>query len=502
MSSKNKTSTPPASGATLRPPIVVVMGHIDHGKSTLLDYIRQTKVTASEVGGITQAINAYEISQGGSKITFIDTPGHEAFQEMRQRGAKLADIAILIISAEEGVKPQTLEALRVIQEQKLSYLVAINKIDRPNANPNLVKQQLAEQGVMVEGYGGTVPWVAISAVTGQGVDELLELLLLTAQLAELKSQPTEPARGLVLEARLDSRQGNMAVLIIRDGTLNLGDYLVVGASAGKVKILKNYLGEAVKSLGPSAPALVAALSALPAVGAEFQVYGDRASAEQAAAAAQTPVGKSSGNGSAPTAEVIIPLIIKAEVSGSLAAIIHEVTKLQSEVVKFKILSSEAGAINETDIKTAAAATGALIVGFQVKATKAAQDLAEHGQVKIETFAIIYKLAEWLAAEVKRRTPLRQTENILGEGKILKTFSSTKNKQVIGGSVQSGELIEGRAVKIMRRGTEIGLGRLQELQQQKLRVKSVPSGSQFGALVEAKTVIATGDTLVAYELVNK
>ena len=292
-----------------RPPVVVVMGHVDHGKTTLLDYIRKTAVAAKEAGGITQSIGAYEITHQsqtiaeetqkhaekiqrnsaesnfmtlGSKITFIDTPGHEAFSDMRQRGVRLADIAILIVSAEEGVKSQTIEALKAIQEQKLPYIVAINKIDRPNANVDLVKQQLAEKEVLVEGYGGTVPWVAISAKTGAGVDELLELLLLTADLAELKGDTSAPATGLVLEAKLDAKSGNSAILIIKDGTLHLGGYLVIGHEANKIKALRNFRSEPTKSLTFSAPAIVVGLNSLPDVGESFITYTDRRAAESAA----------------------------------------------------------------------------------------------------------------------------------------------------------------------------------------------------------------------------
>ena len=461
MTAKGKTKAGANQAGVTRPPVVVVMGHIDHGKSTLLDYIRQTKVVDSEIGGITQRVSAYEVTcprEGGgtAKITFIDTPGHEAFSDMRRRGASLADIAILIVSAEEGVKPQTIEALKAIQEQGLPYLVAINKIDRPNANLDLVKQQLAEKEVLVEGYGGTIPWVAISAKTGAGIEELLELLLLTADLAELVGHPEAPASGLVLEAKLDPQTGNTAVLIIKDGCLRLGDYIVVGDTASKVKALKNFQNQAVKELGPSSPAIV----------------------------------------------IGFPLVIKADVTGSLAALTHELKKLETELVKLKVVELGTGPISEADIKLGTTVADSLVLGFSVKATRAAEELAEREHVHIETFDIIYKLSEWLAEEIKRRTPTQQVEIILGEVKVLKIFSGTKAKQILGGTVLSGKLVDDKAVKIMRRGSEIGRGQVGELQQQKMRVKEVATGNQFGALIEAKIAIAVGDTLVAYDIVNQ
>ncbi len=512
MTAKVKTKLEPAKADVARPPIIVVMGHIDHGKSTLLDYIRQTKIVESEIGGITQSISAYEVNcrrEDGrvAKITFIDTPGHEAFGDMRTRGASLADIAILIISAEEGVKPQTVEALKAIQTQKLPYVVAINKIDRPNANADLVKQQLAEKEALVEGYGGTIPWVAISAKTGAGIDELLELLLLTADLVELKSHPEIPATGLILEANLNPKSGNAAVLIIKDGHLRLGDYLVIENTACKIKALRDFRGQAAKELGPSSPAIVIGLNILPPVGATFKVYPDRQRAEQAAAnhqitkpAIKTGAPNRVDNDSQDIAS--IPLVIKADVTGSLAAIAHELKKLETATVKLKIIELETGPITEADVQLGTTAKNSLVLGFNVKATKAALELAEREQVRIETFDIIYKLSEWLAEEIKRRTPLHQVEVTIGKAKILKLFSGTKNKQVLGGAVLDGKLVDGKSIKIMRRDSEIGSGRIGELQQQKMRVKEVETGNQFGALVEAKIAIAVGDTLVVYDIVNQ
>ncbi|MEA1929701.1 MAG: translation initiation factor IF-2 [Patescibacteria group bacterium] len=496
--------------STRRPPVIVVMGHIDHGKSTLLDYIRQTKVVESEAGGITQAVSAYEVERTDSegqkrRITFIDTPGHEAFGDIRERSAGLADIAILIVSAEEGVKPQTLEALKAIQKQDLPYVVAINKIDRPNTNPDTIKQELAEAEVLVEGYGGDIPWAAISAKTGAGVEELLDLLLLTAELAELKGDPKAPGTGVILETNLDPKSGNSAVLIIKDGILHVGDYLVASGKTNKVRSLQNFLRERVKELSFSSPALLISLSNLPPVGATFTAYGNRREAEKAAEAEAAEDQVQGGNATSNTEEadkINIPIIIKADVAGSLGAVKHELAKLETPEVGLKLLDASIGTITETDIKLARATEGALVLGFNVEAVKAATELAETNKVVVHTFDIIYKLSEWLAEEIKRRTPLKQVENEIGRAKILKVFGGTKNKQVIGGNVLEGKLMVGKQVKILRRDSEIDRGKIVELQEQKLKTKEVQEGNQFGALVETKATIAAGDQLVAFDLVTQ
>lgn len=512
------TNTKPASIS--RPPIVVVMGHIDHGKSTLLDYLRQTKVAADEAGGITQAVGAYEASCRGSDgrehlLTFLDTPGHEAFGGIRGRGAAIADLAILVISAEEGVKAQTLEALADIRAAEIPFIVAINKIDRPNANPQLVKQQLAEQNVLLEGYGGTVPEAEISAQTGQGVPELIDLLVLLAALENLETQTAAPTRGFVLETNLDHRSGGAATLIIKDGTLHLGDFLVSGGKINKIRRLNNFAGQTVRDLPPSSPAQVVGLGSLPEVGAEFRAFDDKQAAENYLADQKisAPPPASASNSKTvpekpPPAATIIPLVLKADVSGSLEAVIREVRKLDRDGSKLKIIGQDVGRINENDIKLGGAGVGVLVLGFNVAVEKSARDLAEKMKVTIATFDIIYKLSEWLTEKVKWQRPKSEMETVLGRAKLLKIFGRQaggpvrpgggRDRQIVGGIVTEGKLAAGKPIKIFRRDNEIGGGKIMELQQQKLPAKEVSASAQFGALVEVKFPLVAGDVLEAIE----
>ena len=486
-----------------RPPIVVVMGHIDHGKSTLLDFIRNTNVVAGEVGGITQATSAYE----AAGFIFLDTPGHAAFAGMRERGADIADLAILVVSAEEGVKTQTLEALDDILKAKLPYLVAINKIDRPNANPELIKQQLSEKGVLLEGYGGAIPAAEISAKTGAGVPELLELLKLLADLEELKADASLPASGFVLEAHLDQRVGISATLIIKDGTLNLGDFLVINGAVSKIKRLNNFAGEQVKSLLPASPAQVIGLAEVPPVGATFQTFTDKKMAEKTAGAekltekTKTEIEKTDITVQTEKANILleIPVVLKADVLGSLEALRSEVLKLNSAQVKLKILSESAGKISENDVKLAGAIAGSLVLGFSTSADKNAIELAEKLHVEIATFEIIYKLSEWLAEKIKSSLPKQEITTSLGRAKLLKIFGGEKDKQIVGGVVTEGKIASGKMVKVWRRDNEVARGKLTGLQESKIPTKEVEADHQFGALVEIRLPLAIGDVLEVIEI---
>lgn len=487
-----------------RSPIVVVMGHIDHGKSTLLDYIRQSNVVATEAGGITQSTSAYEASHesGGKRysITFLDTPGHAAFAGMRERGAAIADIAILVISAEEGVKAQTLEAQADIAAANLPYIVAINKIDRPNANPELIKQQLAEKNILLEGYGGTVPVAEISAKTGQGVSDLLDLLLLLAEMQNLEADSSKTATGYVLESHLDPRAGIAAMLIIREGTLRTGDYLVIAGEISKVKNLKNFAGEARKELGPAAPAQVIGLASLPPVGANFQTFANKKEAEKQAEGEKAGLKQKNKNTTSALAEnaIEIPLVLKADVAGSLEALEKEVVKLGSDQVRLKILGASVGRISDNDIKLGAE----IVLGFNTNAEKSAVDLAEKLSVEIVTFNIIYKLSEWLEEKIKSKMPKREEVVTVGKAKLLKIFSQTRDKQVVGGVVIEGRLVLGKTVKVWRRDNEVARGKVLELQEQKLPAKEVGTDHQFGALVECKLPLAVGDVLEAVDIVER
>lgn len=485
-----------------RPPVVAVMGHIDHGKSKLLDYIRQTNIVDKESGGITQHTSAYEVIHQDKKITFVDTPGHAAFTTMRERGAQIADIAILIVSAEEGVKAQTLEALQSIKDHATPFVVAINKIDKPTADVEKTKQSLAENGIFVEGYGGNIPVTLISAKAGTGVNELLDLLLLVAELEELKGNHKAPAEGFVLESHLDPKSGIAATFIIKNGTLQASDYLVVGREITKIKRLANFLGEPIKELTFSAPANISGFTKLPPVGAPFKAFSDKKEAE--CFARQVPIQHCSKINLSlkELGEVGLPLIIKADVTGTLEAVQKELAKLKVDKVVLDIIDQGVGTITENDVKLVQAFPKAKILGFRVKAEKGALALAEKNKVTIQISDIIYKLSEWLEEEMKQIAPKQTIEETLGKAKILKTFGINKDKQIIGGIVGQGKMIKGKEVKIWRRENEIGRGKIIGLQTQKIKAEEVEENTQFGAEIEAKIEIAPGDYLEIFETITK
>jgi translation initiation factor IF-2 len=492
-----------------RPPVIGIFGHIDHGKSTLLDYIRETNIVAKEAGGITQHISAYEVlhknKQGAEKrITFLDTPGHAAFEAMRSRGAGIADIAVLVVSAEEGVKAQTLEALRSITEAGIPYIVAINKIDRPNANVERTKQSLAENNILIESYGGKIPSVNVSAKTGEGVDELLDLMLIVAELEELTGELNVPATGYALEANLDPKIGTTVTLIIKNGTLNTGDMLVIGSDSAKVKKMENFLGQTIKSASFSSPVRIFGFSSVPAIGNAFQAFADKKTAEKflgEQSTVITPESIESGIENHPD-KVEIPVIVKADVVGTLEAVRKELAALDSPEIGLKVISDGVGAITEGDIKMATGSDQPLVLGFNIKVDSQARDLAERFGIQIQTFDIIYKLGEWMTEEMAKRKPRVRTEELVGKARVLKLFSQTKNKQVIGGQVFEGKILKNREVKIVRRDHEVGRGHIVELQEQKLKTNQVEAGNQFGALLDSRVTVATGDIIEAFEVVEK
>lgn len=485
-----------------RHPIAVVMGHIDHGKSTLLDYIRKTNVVEKEAGGITQHLSAYVVEHimkdTGEKryITFLDTPGHEAFQKMRLRGADVADIAILVVSAEEGVKPQTLEALASIKAAAIPYIVAINKIDRPGANIDRTKNSLIENEIYLEGMGGDIPFVPISAKTGEGIDELLEVLQISADLAELTSDSNAPATGTVIEAQVDPKRGNSATLIVKDGVVHTGMHLVSGTVSAPVRIMENFAGKALKEAPPSTPIRIVGWSGVPNVGDTFFAVASKKEAETAITEGRLPP--------TPARKIDmsiprIPISIKADVLGTIDAIEHEIAKFSSDRIRVEIINRGVGAITETDVKNIGATTQSIIVGFNVAVERSATDLAERLGVEIKTFDIIYKLSEWLTEALIARTPTQETEEKTGEAKILKSFSVQKNIHVLGGKVLSGSLSVQQPVKLFRRDLEIGRGILKNLQQQKADVKTVSDG-EFGMQLETRIELVPGDTLAAFKTV--
>lgn len=494
---------------TERPPVIAIMGHIDHGKSTLLDYIRKTNIVDKEAGGITQHISAYEVIHEdkdgkNKKITFLDTPGHEAFSGVRERGANIADIAVLIVSAEEGVKEQTIEAYKSIESTKTPFIVALNKIDRPNANIEQTKLQLSEAGIFVEGYGGSIPVVAISAKSGEGVPELLDMMLLVAEVEELKGDIHIPAEGLVLEANLDQKIGVTATLVIKNGTLYTGDFVAVGDQYAKIKKIEDFKGKMLKEASFSSPVRVFGFSAIPEVGRCFQAFNDKKVLEdylekqKAGILSSTCRNLVENNSNS----IVIPIIIKTDVYGSLEAVMKEVNKIQSDKVIINIVQTGVGTIAETDAKIASSSPNSIILGFHVKADHSALDQAEKFGFKIMIFDIIYKLSEWLLEEVKNRTPKERVEETIGRAKILKVFAQNKVKQIVGAQVTKGKIIKGAELIILRRDVEVGRGKITDLQEQKIKTSIVEEGTQFGAEIDTKFMISANDYIDAIEVTTK
>ncbi len=493
---------------TERPPVVVVLGHVDHGKSSLLDYLRKSNIVAGEAGGITQHTASYEVlhtTQAGTekRITFIDTPGHEAFGAQRRRGATLADIAILVVSAEDGVKAQTKEAFAAIKESNIPYIVAINKIDLPNADVERTINSLVENEIYLEGRGGNVPYTPISAKKGDGISELLELVTLTAELGELTGDPTIPAEGIIVEAHRDPRAGISATFIIKNGSLTTGMFLASSGAYTPVRAMQDGNGKKLTEASFSSPITVIGWSALPVVGSIVKAFDKKKDAESFAGAKQkADVPTAAGTDSEEDDVAIIPLIIKSDVVGSLDAIKHEVAKLTDDRVKFKVIHADVGTIGENDIKRAGGDTRTVIVGFNVGLENGVREQAERAGVRIETNSIIYKLTEWLLALMQERRPKRMEEEKYGTAKVLKTFSKTRTKQIIGARVEEGIFKLGGTLQILRRGEEIGKGKIVELQQGKKNVGQVDGGTEFGTKIDATVEIAHGDTLIEFARVEK
>ncbi len=491
--------------STTRPPVVTVVGHIDHGKSSLLDYIRKANVVDKEAGGITQHIAAYEAvrkAPDGTErsITFIDTPGHEAFKQMRVRGAKVADVVILIVSAEDGVKPQTLEAYNAIKEAQVPFIVAFTKIDKPNANIEQAKNSLLQHEMYLEGVGGDIPWVGISSKTGEGIDDLLDLVLLTADMKGLSCNMDVPATGIVIESNRDAKKGVSATLLVREGTLTKGSFIVAGGAWAPVRIVENFAGKPVESICAGSPARIIGFSAIPPVGEQFVIVKTKREAEDMA---QAHSAHGSAEKPADETRTVIPLVIKADVSGTIEAIEHELKKIPvpEERVVLRIVSKGVGPISESDVKLLAGSERGLIVGFNVGIDGAATELAERTGIATAQFSIIYELSKWLAEAITHRTPSITVEETTGAAKVLKYFSAASGKHVIGARVETGKITLHSTVKIVRRGIEVGKGKVFNLQEHKSDVKEVLEGSEFGAQITFKESIAPGDMLEEVAMVT-
>lgn len=505
MNAKNTISNKESNVAS-RPPIVVVMGHVDHGKSTLLDYIRKTNIVDREAGGITQHLSAYEVEhtdreKNMRRITFLDTPGHEAFTGMRSRGATVADIAILVISAEDGIKAQTKEVIELIKKTNMPYVVAINKIDKPNANIEKVKYELLEYEVYLEGLGGDVPFVPISATKGTGIDDLLETVLLVADMNELKGDYKNGATGLVIESHIDSKTGSKATLVILDGVVKKGEFIVAGQSFVGTRMLENYFGKSIDTAGPSQPITLTGFNMVPKVGEIFETVKTKKEAE--ALCAEYEQGKSLlDENVCAEGDKIIPIIIKTDVAGTNEAILREIGKIKKECISYKIISAGVGNISEGDIKLATGDKDAVIIGFNVKIDNIARDINEQAGVRVEIFDIIYKLTEWLEEYIENLRPRQEIRETLGTMKVLKFFSNMKDKQVVGARIDTGHINVHNQVAIIRAGEELGTGTIIEIQSQKIKVKELNEGNECGLTVESKVVIEHGDHLEAFKVVSK
>ncbi|MEK9173317.1 MAG: translation initiation factor IF-2, partial [Patescibacteria group bacterium] len=488
---------------TPRPPVVVVMGHVDHGKTTLLDYIRKSNVAGKEAGGITQSVGAYEITHSGRKITFIDTPGHEAFTKMRSRGATIADLAILVVAAEEGLKPQTKEVIKILNDTKTPFIVAINKVDKPEANIEKVKNELTTEGVLLEGYGGHVSFEPISAKTGQNVTELLDLILLATDYENLTYDSTAQATGFILEAKLDSRRGMEVTAIVKNGALRQGDGIVTASAKGKVKILENFLGEKANELLPSSPALIIGFESLPQVGEEFTAGKNISTESVTKIATLENRGITQANAQNENA---IKFIVKASDSGSLEALSAIMKSLPCEKPVL-ILDESVGNIGDNDIKNAIASK-AIIIGFKSKVSKSSQNLADIQKVRILTNDIVYHLIK----DVEMILMKPEAAAVTGRLEILAVFNQAKlQKQLVGGKVIDG-VMKSRANIEIHRVTPVspdadpsklvdtdphlvGHGKIISLQSGKLEVNQVEAGKECGFIVNSSQAIQKGDHIV-------
>jgi len=482
-----------------KPPVVVVMGHVDSGKTSILDTIRKTHVAEKEAGGITQHIGAYQVEKDGKKITFIDTPGHEAFSQMRSRGAKVANIAILVVDCCEGIQPQTKEAISQAKLAGVPIIVALNKIDKPEANPEKVKRELQKEDILVESLGGKVLAVEVSAETGQGIPELLELIALLAEMENLATDISKPGQGLVIESYLDSQRGPTATLILDEGTLKQGDIVGTPSTLGKIKILENFKGLSIETALPADPVIVLGLEKSPKVGESFKVFPDVETAQNFLKIPEKSETLEALNISAE--QKVLNLILKADCLGSIEAIEEVLKGLPQEKVVLRILKSEVGEIGESDIKSARAhpvgGYPALILGFRVKINPIAKTLSEREEVKIMTFEIIYDLVEGIRKFMEKILEPETIRTDFGKVKVLAIFLAEKNRQILGGRVTEGEARGGAQIEIFREEELIGKGKLVNLQKNKKDVERAGKGEECGMLYEGNTKIEVGDVLVLY-----
>jgi translation initiation factor IF-2 len=492
-------------GIKLRPPVVTIMGHVDHGKTKLLDAIRQTNVVDTEAGQITQHIGAYQVEIHGQKITFLDTPGHEAFTAMRARGAQVTDIAILVVAADDGVMPQTLEAINHAKAAGVPIVVAINKIDKPTANPDRVKQQLAENGVIIEEWGGDVIAVPVSAKRGDGIPDLLENLLIVAEILELKADPDRPAIGVVIEARLDSSRGPMATVLVQTGTLEIGDYVVVGDIWGKVKAMFDDKGKRVKKAGPSTPVGVLGLSSVPQAGDSLTVVSGEKEA-RAEVQRQQKEKEMSSTSKVPKLSNLfaqiqagnvkeLSIILKTDVQGSIEPIRDSLERLGSGEVKVRIVHSGSGSITENDVLLAIASKG-IIIGFNARPEPGAKRLAEQEGVDIRSYQVIYTLVEDVEKALAGMLEPTYVDVVEGHGEVRATFSTRQGK-IAGVYVTDGKIGRGASARVLRKGQPVFEGQVSSLKHFKENVREIAAGFECGVGVEGFPEFEVGDIIETY-----
>ena len=494
-----------------RPPVVTIMGHVDHGKTTLLDAIRRTDVVSTEAGGITQAISAYQVSHDGRLITFIDTPGHAAFTEMRARGASITDIVIIIVAADDGVMPQTKEAIDHAKAAGVPILVAINKIDKPDANPDKVMQELGEYGLMPEEWGGDTIFTKISAVTGEGIDELLENITLVADMEELKANPNRYAMGTVVESRLNKHVGPIVTVLIQNGTLRLGDPVVVGTAYGKIRIMKNDKGEEITSSLPSQPVEITGLNEVPSAGDKFMAFESEKQARSIAEERKNKARlKEINKKTAVSLDDLfskigeglkeINVILKADVNGSAEAVKNSLEKIDVEGVRVNVIRASVRAITESDI-VLAQASNAIIIGFNVRPTNSIKDKAKETGVEIRLYDIIYKVVEEMEAAMKGMLDPEYEEKILGNAEIRQIFKFSKVGNIAGSFVVDGVVTRNSKARVIRDGVVVYDGEIGSLQREKDSVKEVKKGLECGITIENFNDIKVGDVIEAYEMVE-
>ena len=490
-----------------RAPVVVVMGHVDHGKTSLLDYIRSAHVASGEAGGITQHIGAYTVEINGSPVTFLDTPGHEAFTSMRARGAMVTDIAILVVAADDGIMPQTIESINHAKAAKIPIVVAINKMDKPGANPERIKQQLTEYDIVPEEWGGETICVPISAKTGMGIDTLLENLVLLAEVQELKANPNRAAKGTVIEARLDKGRGPIMTVLVQNGTLKLGDIIIAGTAVGRVRTMINDKGERVLTAGPSVPVEIAGMSEVPGAGDTFNAVADERMARELAEQRKNEQKTAASGAKKVTLEDLfaqiqegelkeLGIIVKADVQGSAEAVKTSLEKLSNEEVRVKVIHSAVGAINESDVMLAAT-SGAIIVGFNVRPDSAARDSAARNNVDIRMYRVIYDCINEIEDAMKGMLAPKYREQVIGHAEVRETYKVSKVGTVCGCYVQDGKIQRGCSVRVLRDNVVIFEGDLASLRRFKDDVREVASGYECGMQVEKFNDVKVGDIIECF-----